>query len=159
MIGFELIENLRSLFLKQSQAVSEIEMTLGNYDDDGNEIEGSIPTIITKLCEIDAYDNTCYFTIILKSELLTKAIFEDLMNFNNVHIYGLTNFKEDYYPKQDFDYSVFESQIKLEEYVQVQFNFNKLDAEHVFDEYQKIDNLFKRHHLRVVNQLEDWNRG
>lgn len=151
----DLIRNLRSLFVNSHYEVSDIEPTYNNYDDSGSKIQYPIPTITTDLCEIGVYDNICYFTIILKSKSLTKNIFDGLASFNNVHIYGLKNFQEDYYPKEGFSYDSFNKQILLEDYSQIQFNFDIriLSPTAISEKYEEIRGLFSEANVKVVNQL------
>lgn len=149
------VQELRDAITADNTAVSEIEMTNGNYDEKGNLIDYKIPTITTDLCEIGSYDSICYFTIIIRSELFTKELFNELTKYPNVHIYGYKNFIEDYYPKEKFSHDEFEAQIHLEEYFQVQFNFDisVMNIADVSQNYHEIANLFTEMNIKMVNQL------
>jgi len=150
------ISNIKSLLKEAGQYVSEVEMISGNYDDDGSLISTKIPSITTDFCEIGTYDEICYFTIILKSDLFSKDLLDSLSAYKNIQIYGLNNFLENYYPKDNFIYKKFEEKIRSEEYTQVQFNFDskKLTPEKIVQEYTKIKSLFEKLKIAVENQLE-----
>ena len=150
------LQDFRELFLEKNGRVSDIEMTDGNYDERGDLIENSIPTITTDFCEIGNYDNIVYFTFVLYSSTYDKKLLDLLKNFLNMQIYGFKDFKTIFYPRIDFNHENFEKSIKKEKYFQVNFNFNLKDLtlESLYKEYIKIRNIFTKNKVKVVNQLQ-----
>jgi hypothetical protein len=130
-------------------------MISGNYSDDGGLIVNKIPTVTTDFCEIGAYSEVCYFTVIMKSDLFSKELLVLLSEYPSLQIYGLRNFLKNYYPKEHFDYPEFEKQTRAEEYTQIQFSFDKkeLSPKFISDMYQEIKLLFEKENVRVENQL------
>lgn len=104
--------------------ISEIEYTKNNYDNDGNLIDGKIPTITTEHCEIGKYDNNCYFVFVIYAESFNRDFFEIIKKFNNIQIYDFIDFNKTLYPSKNFKYDNFVKNIKQKKYLQVQFNFN-----------------------------------
>jgi len=151
------VKDLRKLFVGGKQQVSKVQMTSGNYNDDGSEIQSKIPTITTDFCEIGVYTDICYFAILLKPELFTEELFDAVSAYLDVQIYGLRNFTDNYYPKDDFDYEEFEEQIVSEKYMQIQFNFstNRLNSEAIKDKYFEVKSIFEKAKIAVENQLVD----
>lgn len=148
-----LIKDLQKLLLKNDILVSDVEMVSGNYDESGNLIEGEIPIITTGLCEIGSYFDVCYFTIIIYSDSFNNYLFEELKNYKNIHIYGLKNFQEDYFPKVGFTFNKLTEQIKEEKYFQIQFNFEHLSHQEIFEQYLKVSESFKKLGIEVFNQV------
>lgn len=151
----KILNSLRKLLQSHSQPVSEIEVTFGNYDQ-GKVIPEGVPTITTDVCEIGIYNNTYYFTVVLRSELFSKHLFDDVKNLESIHIYGFKNFLEDYYPSDNFSFQKLENQIKSEIYFQIEFIFsvNKIIVKEMFKRYLELQEVFKKYELAVVNQLE-----
>ena|GEM_PF-395112 len=138
-------------------AVSNIEMTSGNYDEDKNLIENKVPVITTDFCEIGAYGNTCYFTVIIESRSFNRDLFEGLKQQPGLHIYGYKSFIDDFYndDMSDINYDDLRDRINSETYCQLQFNINidKNDVAKVMKRYAEIRSVFDRSGTRVVNQL------
>jgi len=141
--------------LSVNEEVSEIEMTSGNYDDDGKLIKGDIPTITTEFCEIGIYKKTVYFVFIIHSDTYSKKVFDSLKGFSNVQFYGFKNFKDNLYPKSDFYYKEFEKGIEKDKYFQIQFNydFNKILPELLHKEYLKIKDILIKNKAGIINQI------
>ena len=131
-------------------------MTSGNYDDKGKLIENDIPTISTEFCEIGIYGKTVYFVFIIHSDTYSKKAFDPLKDFSNIQFYGFKDFKNNLYPKPDFNYKEFEEEIKKDKYLQIQFNydFNKTSPELLYKEYLKIKDILIKINVRIVNQME-----
>jgi len=148
------IKDFRGILLSNNEAVGEVEYTSGNYDNKGNLIPGSIPTITTDACEIGIYDNTIYFTFII----LTSNFKKELLNClsNNVQIYPFKDFHNTLYPKPDFDYSEFEQQLKQDKYLQINFNDNykEYSTEEVIKKYLGYKDIFAKSDIKPINQLE-----
>lgn len=154
-IALVLITDLRKKLSVNNQKVSEIEMISGNYGDKGDLVSGKIPTITTEFCEIGAYNNICYFTIILNSKSFSKELFSSISNYPNIQLYGLKSFKENYYPKEDFSYNELVKQIFTERFMQIQYNFDisKTKPADVLKSYLEIKSVFERSKTSVINQL------
>lgn len=149
----KLIRNIRKTLINKNEPVSEIEMTSGNYDDDGKLINRPIPTITTNLCEIGSYDNVCYFTVILFSGIFSEKLLEALNVYRNIRIYGFKNFSEDLYPIKSFSYKKFEVVITQDKYLQVQFNYDaSAEVAHIIQQYFEINKLFEKMGISVINQ-------
>ncbi len=148
--------DFKKLLSNEREPVSEIEMTSENYNDEGNLIEKTIPTITTDFCEIGAYGNRIYFVFVAYSESYSKEFLNALKPFLNAQIYGLRVFKTNFYPKENLDFDKLEKDIKKEKYFQVQFNFNfdTTPAEKLLKEYIILKKFFIKSNVVVVNQLE-----
>jgi len=142
--------------LSVDEEVSKIEITSGNYDNDGKLIKEDISTITTEFCEIGIYKKTIYFVFIIHSNTYSKKVFDPLKSFSNVQFYGFKNFKDTLYPKSDFDYKEFERKIKKDKYFQIQFdyNFNKILPELLHKEYLKIKDILIKNKAGIVNQVK-----
>ncbi len=153
--NLELIKSLRNLLERNSHQVSEVEMTSGNYDEHGCLMKGEIPTITTGFCEVGAYGEVCYFTIILKSSIFTRKLFDSIAKYPGVQIYGLREFQTNYYPKDNFVYNDFEKQINSEEFMQIQFNFDiiNLSPEMIYKKHSEIVSMFKSTGIEAEDQL------
>lgn len=152
----EFLEKLKSLLERYNQAVTDIEMTQGNYDTSGKLITEGVPTITTEFCEIGRYQNQItYFTFILYPDSFSKALFQKLKGYKNMHIYGFKNFLEDLYPKKDFSYEEFEKDIRKDKYVQIQFNFDTkhISPQDIFDKYLILIDIFQGNKAHVVEQM------
>lgn len=150
------LDSLRRKLRREGLLVTEIEMTSGNYDDDGNFIKEQVPTLTTDFCEIGVISGkTCYFTVILYSDLCPKSLFDSIKDYKEIHIYGFKSFLEDYYPKKGFSFSKLVEEIKSEPYFQIQFNFNiqRSDFETIFQEYMKLKEIFAGSRVKIVNQM------
>ena len=152
-----LIKELRKILADNNIAVSDIEMTSGNYDDNKTLIKNDIPTITTDLCEIGLYDNICYFTVIAESSFVTDNLLSEIIKYPGLYIYGFKKFQENYYPTDNFSISLLKKQVALEKYVQIQFNFdiNKLKPEEIYIKYNEVKSIFESRHIKVINQLTD----
>ncbi len=152
----EILFKLREKLLINKEQVSDLEYTEGNYDDNGKLISEHISTLTTSLCEIGAHKNFLYFVVIVNSNSFSREFFKEIKSFKELNIYGLENFKENLYPKKDFSYKEFEEQIKKDEYLQLQFNFNILDDEidKIFNEYIRIKKDLEKYKVKVVDQLK-----
>ncbi|TRZ77229.1 DUF3201 domain-containing protein [bacterium] len=146
--------DFREIFLK-NEKVSELEMTSGNYDDEGKLIEGTIPTLTTEFCEIGVYNKTIYFVFIIHSDTYSKELFNVLKKFSNVKFYGSKDFNDTLYPKSDFQYEEFEEKIKQDKFLQIQFNYDiqEISAKLLYQEYKKIKKIFVEKQVKVVDQL------
>jgi len=154
----DLKENYLSKFrdiLLVNEKVGKIEMTFGNYDDNGELIKGSIPTISTEFCEIGIYEKTVYFVFIIYSDTFNKELFNSLKDFPNIQFYGFKDFKINLYPKPDFNYEEFGEEIKKDKYLQIQFNynFNEITPELLYKEYLKIKDILIKNKIKIINQL------
>ncbi len=148
--------NFRGNLVKNKINVSDLEYTSNNYDNSGNLIREKIPTLTTDFCEIGAHNNSVYFVIIIESKLFTTEFFNMLVKENNVRIYGFKNFKEDLYPKKDFDLNMFMNKIKEDKYLQIQFDYINITEEKLLEEYIKMTKLFASF-LAVINQFNEFN--
>lgn len=148
------LKDLRDTLLSNNEVVGELEYTSGNYDDKGNLIPGSIPTITTNICEIGIYDDTIYFTFIILTSDFKKEFFNYIPK--NVQIYPFKDFKNTLYPKPNFDYSEFEQQIKQDKYLQINFNDNykEYSIEKIMKKYLKYKEIFIKRDIKPINQLE-----
>ena len=148
------LQDFRNVFLSNNKVVGELEYTSGNYDDKGNLISDSIPTITTDVCEIGIYDNTIYFTFIIITSDFKKEFFNYLSN--NVQIYPFKDFNNTLYPKPDFNYSEFEQQLKQDKYLQINFNDNykEYSIEEIMKKYLGYKDIFIKHNIKLTNQLK-----
>jgi len=148
------LKYFRSTLLSNNEVVGELEYASGNYDNKGNLIAGSIPTITTNVCEVGIYNNTIYFTFIILPSDFKKEFFNSLPK--NVQIYPFKDFNNTLYPKQDFDYSEFEQQIKQDKYLQVNFNDNYkgYSIEEIMQKYLRYKDIFVESNIKPINQLE-----
>lgn len=140
------ITTIQKNLIERSETVGDIEYTKNNYDNYGNIINRSIPTITTNLCEIGLIDNNCYMTVILKSNQLNKKLYDVFKNMPDVYFYGLKNFNNNY---SEFN------EINNEQYVQIQFDFdiNQNNENKIIDKYFEIKNIFINNDITPVNQL------
>ena len=149
------IEELRKLFLENSEVVGEVEETFGNYNKKGELIKIGVPTITTEFCEIGSYDDIVYFTFVIYSDSFDKKIFDNLKNFSNFQIYGFKNFLENLYPEENFNLEEFENIIRKEKYFQINFDYSVDDSnEDLYNNYIKIKNKILESRIKVVNQLK-----
>jgi hypothetical protein len=155
MNNLDLIKELRGLLMDEGIPVGEIEMTSGNYDDNGNLIKGKIPTITTDLCEIGSYENKIYFVIIVLSESFSEKDLNDLGEISGMSIYPLRDFNSNLYPVPGFNYDNFRKEISGDKYLQIQFEYDtgEKDARRSFKEYQKIKDVIANSDLKVFDQL------
>lgn len=149
------LTKLRDIFLENSTRVSELEMISGNYDDKGDLIKEDIPTLITEFCEIGIYKNSVYFVFIVFSNTYNKNLFDLLKKFPNIQFYGFKDFKNNLYPKANFDYEQLEKELRKDKHFQIQFNYyiNKTTLNDLYQGYIKIRDIFKENKIKVVNQL------
>ncbi|MFA5967144.1 MAG: hypothetical protein WC805_01320 [Patescibacteria group bacterium] len=153
----EYLNTLRQIFTSSGDSVGELNYTSGNYDDKGNLISGSIPTITTDACEIGIYDDTIYFTFIILASDLKKEVFDLLTQYNNVQIYPFEDFNNTLYPKPDFNYPEFEQQLKNDKYLQINFNDNYkgYSVEEIMKRYLEYKDIFIKVDIKPTNQLKD----
>ncbi len=150
------INELKALFLKNGETAGDIEITHGNYDNNGNLIKKGILTITTDFCEIGSYDNAAYFVFIFYSNAYNKKLLDSLKRFSNVKIYGFKDFKTIFYPRSDFNHEDFENNIKKEKYFQAHFDydFGAQTPELLYEEYLKIRDILIGSEVEIVNQLQ-----
>lgn len=149
------IQDLRNILLANYEVVGDLEYTHGNYDDKGNLIPGSIPTVTTEVCEIGIYDDTIYFTFILLADDFKKELFNNLVEHKNVQIYPFKDFNHTLYPKPNFNYTEFEHQLKQDKYLQINFNDNyrSYSADEIVKKYWEYKDIFKKSGIKPINQL------
>lgn len=148
------LEELRNLLLKNDIPVSKIEYTSENFDHNGTIIKEELPTITTNICEIGLYDEEIYFVFIIESETFNKKLFELIESKRNSSIYGFKYFKQNFYPKEDFNYDAFLKEIKKDKYLQIQFDFKMIKPAELYQEYCNLAELFKINKAKVINQLK-----
>lgn len=151
MEGFN---KFRELLIDNQVSVSELEYTQNNYDDAGNLIKESLPTITTDFCEIGLHEGEIYFVFIIDSKTFSIELFDIIREILNVKIYGLADFKKTLYPVKDFNRGYFFKQIKKDKYLQIQFDYKNLSVIDLFQEYFKLTDIFKKSRVAVVNQLK-----
>jgi hypothetical protein len=151
------IQEIRKVLLASNEIAGELEYTSGNYDNKGNLIPGSIPTITTDVCEIGIYDDTIYFTFIILTSGFKKEFFNYLISYQNVQIYPFKDFHNTLYPKPNFDYLEFEQQLKQDKYLQINFSdsYKEYSTEEIMKKYLEYKDMFKKSGIKPVNQLED----
>lgn len=149
----ENLEQLRSMLLQKNQTSTEIEMTTGNYDTDGKLIKNEVPTLTTDFCEIGAYNNTCYFTFILDPSSFSQKLLGQIKDYDKMHIYGFKNFLTDLYPKRCFSYKKFDEEIRKDDYVQIQFNFENIEPKDILNKYLSLKSIFMNTDATVINQI------
>ncbi|OGC52137.1 hypothetical protein A2982_01455 [candidate division WWE3 bacterium RIFCSPLOWO2_01_FULL_39_13] len=152
--GEAYLRELREILLSKREAVSNLEFTLGNYDDVGSLIGAKIPTLTTEFCEIGIYNKKVYFTSIVHGDLFSKELFDSIKNIKSVQVYGFKNFKNTLYP--GFSFKLIKEALKNEEYVQVQFDYDykKIIPVDLYKKYRNLMELFLKNRVRVVNQIE-----
>ena len=151
------IENLnqfREWLIKNKKSVSRLKYTKNNYDNDGNLIKESLPTIKTDFCEIGLYDGEIYFVFIIDSKTFNIDLFNQLKNKSNVKMYGFVNFNKTLYPVKNFDFDNFTKEIRKDKYLQIQFNYKDIDTFDLFKEYSELVNVFEKNKAIVINQLK-----
>lgn len=148
------LKDFRDTLLSNNEVVGELEYTSGNYNDKGNLITGSIPTITTNVCEMGIYDDIIYFTFIILTSDFKKEFFNYLPK--NVQIYPFKDFKNTLYPKQDFDYLEFEQQLKQDKYLQINFNNNykEYSIKEIMNKYLGYKDIFIKRDIELINQLK-----
>lgn len=157
MSDAEFIKTLKKLLEKKNQKVADIEMTSGNYDEEGILITEKIPTITTEFCEIGRYKHKItYFVFILNSSQFTKNLFNMISKYKNMKIYGFKNFLVNFYPKKGFLYSEFEEEIKEEKYIQIQFSSNRKQSkpEYILKKYLELKEIFISTYSEVIDQIK-----
>jgi len=149
------IKDFRSILLSNNEVVGEVEYTSGNYDNEGNLIAGSIPTVTTNACEIGAYDDSIYFTFIILASDFKKELFDYLIEYKNVQIYPFKDFHNTLYPKPNFDYLEFEQQLKQDKHLQINFNdkCKEYSIEEIMKKYSEYKGVFSGCNIKPVNQL------
>lgn len=148
------IHDLKEILINNNHRISGVEYTEGNYDEFGNPIPGKVPTLTTEFCEIGSYKGNTYFVFIVESTSMTKKVLNILTKHKNVSIYGMKNFKENLYPKNNFGVEKFMEEIKKELYCQIQFNYQNLEANDLFNKYIKLTKIFEENRIKIFNQLE-----
>ena len=147
------IEDFRIKLLKNNCKTSLLEFTEGNYDRNGKLIKSGVPTITTDFCEIGGYKDKMYFVFVVISDSFNLSFFDRIKDLD-IEIYGFRNFKDNLFPAENFDVSSFVKDCKREKYLQLQFNFDKMDVEKLFREYKKVTNIFQEFKIQILNQLE-----
>lgn len=144
------IEEYKSELSKREIRFGE-ECTSGNYDDDGNLIAESIPTLTTEYCEIGFYKDSIYFVFIVESSSWSSNFYTAIKSISNVQLYGLKNFTKNY----AFGDTI-ERDIKSDVYFQVQVTFDAsaTSSSGLLEEYDRIIAIFREYSVQVVNQLE-----
>ncbi|MBU1092785.1 hypothetical protein KJ836_03920 [Patescibacteria group bacterium] len=153
------IKDLRDVLLSSNEIVGELEYTFGNYDNKGDLITNSIPTVTTGACEIGIYDDTIYFTFIILTSDFRRELFDYLTKYNNVQIYPFKDFNNTLYPRSDFNYPEFEHQLKQDEYLQINFNDNykERSVEENMKKYWEYRDIFLKLNIKPINQLKSDN--
>ncbi|MDD3808612.1 MAG: hypothetical protein PHG49_03900 [Candidatus Pacebacteria bacterium] len=151
----EILNKLRDIFIKSNEAVSELEYTHGNYDELGKLIEKDLPIITTVFCEIGLYDNKVYFVFIIDPKTFKIEVFNVLKTYSSLKIYGFKNFNKNLFPINNFKIDSFMKEILKEKYLQIQFSFQKMEAEMLFKEYIELIDIFRKNKIMVVNQLKN----
>lgn len=152
-MNIETLNQLREMLIKNSIPVSDPEYTENNYDDTGNLIEGSIPTITTEFCEVGVQDDGVYLVFIIESGSFDRNMFERIKRFPNVQMYGFVDFKKTLYPADDFDYDDFIVSVKQDRFLQIQFDYRNITAIGLFSEYRQLERVFSENGFGVMNQL------
>jgi len=147
-----LLNNLRELIIGGGFKVSGIEYTANNYNDNGELIRKSLPTITTEHCEI-GINKTIYLVFIIESKSFNEYFFNLIKDFSNIRLYGLKNFKETLYPGVNFNYGKLAKIIQQDEYLQVEFDF-AIFGINIYNEYIKLVEMFNKGKIRIINQLE-----
>ena len=153
MKNINFLKELKKLLEKDSQTVTDIEMTSGNYNTHKKLIENEVPILTTDFCEIGDYGNICYFTFILASSSFVQELLEQIKNYDKIHIYGFKNFLTDLYPKRCFSYKKFDEKIKKDEYVQAQFSFENIEPKDILNKYLTLKSIFIDNNAKVINQI------
>lgn len=151
-----LLRKLGRLIVDAGGEAGGLEMTFGNFDDDGHLINEGVPTVTTDRCEIGAYGNTLYFVFVVFSKTFSARLLEELKKFPNASIYGFKDFKTNLYPAAGFDDHGFLQAIKKDIYLQIQFNheLNQITPETAFVDYQKVGAVLAASGAEIVNQLK-----
>ena len=150
------IQDFRNILLVNNEVVGKLKYTSGNYNDKGNLIPGSTPTITTDSCEIGIYADTVYFTFIILASDFKKELFNYRTKYNNVQIYPFRDFNNTLYPKLNFNYSEFERQLKQDKYLQINFNdnYNEYSVEEIMRNYSEYKGVFLKCNIKPINQSE-----
>ena len=153
--NLDYINGFRELLLQKNEAVGELEMTNGNYDEKGKLITKSIPTITTDYCEIGKYGNIIYFVFVVDSSSYNSRFYQKLITYSNAKVYGFTNFNETLYPMSGCNDISLKTEVIREKYFQVQYEFgNDLTVQEVYEQYMEIKKDLLEGRLVVVNQME-----
>ncbi len=153
-MNIENINKFRELLMENKKSVSEIEYTKNNYDNKGNLIEESLPTITTDFCEIGLYGDEIYFVFIIDSKTFNLELFDRIKNKSNIKMYGFEDFNKILYPAYNFSFDNFIKQIQEDKYLQIQFDYKNIAVFDLFKEYSYLVNVFEKSKVVVVNQLK-----
>ncbi len=153
-MDIDYLNKFRELLLKSQKSVSELEYTRDNYDNLGNLIKESLPTITTDFCEVGVYNDEIYFVFVVKSKTFNIELFNKLKNKSNVKIYGFVDFNRTLFPVKKFNLDIFMKEVQKDKYLQIQFDFKEIDIFDLFKTYSNLLNVFEKDKVVVVNQLE-----
>ncbi len=148
------LNQFRGLLIESGKSVSGLEYTKNNYDSGGNLIKEDLPTITTDFCEIGLYDGEIYFVFIIDPKTFNSVLFDAIKNMPSARMYGFTDFNKILYPADNFDFDDFIKQIKKDKYLQIQFDYENIDALGLFKEYSGLVDIFEKSKVAVVNQLK-----
>ncbi|MCK4650224.1 hypothetical protein KAT36_03240 [Candidatus Pacearchaeota archaeon] len=148
------LNQFREWLIKNKKSVSKLEYTKNNYGNNGNLIEKSLPTITTDFCEIGLYNGEIYFVFVVDSKTFNLELFDKIKNKSNMKIYGFEDFNKTLYPADNFDFTNFIKQIQKDRYLQIQFDYKKINIFDLFKKYSNLINVFEKSKVVVVNQLK-----
>jgi hypothetical protein len=148
------LNQLRKLLVKNKKPVSKLEYTRNNYDNHGNLIKESLPTLTTDFCEIGLCGSEIYFVFIIRSKLFSKSLFNLLKSRSGMKIYGFINFNRTLYPTKNFSFIEFIERTREEKYLQVQFSYKNIAAPDLLEKYCRLVKIFEKKKYMVVNQIE-----
>ena len=69
-------------------------------------------------------------------------------------MYGFVDFNKTLFPVENFNLDIFLEEIKKDKYLQIQFNFKKIETIDLFKEYSSLVNVLEKNKVVVVNQLK-----
>ena len=147
------LDKFRNILIAKGHLVSKLEYTTDNYDNQGNLIIDRLPTLTTDYCEIGVHNDELYFVFIIKSKSFNDKLFSSIKNMNNLWIYGFEDFKQNLYPKTDFNHKIFLTQVDEDEFLQIQFDYKNIDLNELYTNYCKLIDIFNETKIVVVNQL------
>lgn len=147
-------EKFKQMLVDSNIPVSEVEYTRGNYDDYGKLIKDRIPTLTTDYFEIGWPGDLVYLVAVIVSESFNRRFFREIIREDNLQIYGWSDFKQNFYPANDFCFDNMMEMIKKEKYMQLQFNYEGVELDFLLEKYRFLIDRMKAGKIRVINQLK-----
>ncbi len=142
-------EEVKKAFTERGIVFSS-EYTQGNYDTEGKYIQEKIPTLTTEFCEIGFYKNEIYLVCIAESKTCTEEFLKEVATFQNVEVYGFTEFQNNY----DLTHGMREVLSESLFQVQCTLKIENVTLDDFLHTYTSLMHTFTKHGVVFCNQLK-----